>query len=114
MKYMREFYKNKGKYVNYVPAGTQLSFRDDAFCLDLAELQKDYPVEITLYEDHMGKLTTDLSRRYLAEITIPARRSVVEKTGVTDAFGFPVLKKTYLPLDMDEVEITLWAQREEV
>ena len=78
---MKVLHKNDGAYADYSLDGTVLSFRGGELTLDLAELERDYPVNITVSEDGAKKLTTGVSRRYVAEIDIPARISAVEKTG---------------------------------
>ena len=103
-------HKNLGTYTDYSLSGTELSFRGGELTLDLAELQRDYPVSITVSEDSDKKLTTGVSHRYVAEIDIPARDSSVEKTGVADDFGFPVLRRSYAQFDTDGVVLTLWAK----
>ena len=110
---MEIVYKNDGTYTDFALSGTLLSFRGGDLTLDLAALERDYPVSVTVSEDYNGRLTTGASKRYVAEIDIPARQSVVEKTGVADNIGFPVLRRVYTRLSTDNIVLTLWAVREE-
>lgn len=109
---MKILHKNEGKYVDYSLSGNILSFRGGELSLDLAALQRDYPVSICISEDRAGNLTLGASWRYVAELELPARRSVVEKTGVADDFGFPVLRRVYLPFSTEDAMLTLWAVKE--
>lgn len=103
-------FKNKGSYPSYELTGTVLHI--GSWQADLAALQKDYPVEITLYEDENGSLTETLSLRYAAEICIPAKVPAVEKIGIADEFGFPALKHVFPEFSADEVILTLWGKKE--
>jgi hypothetical protein len=105
---MRVLYNNDGVFVNYSIDGATLTFRGGEVVLDLAEMQRDYPVNVTISEDREGRLVTGASWRYIAEVEIPARLWVIEKTGVADDIGFPVLRKLRQPIDMERVALTLW------
>ena len=107
---MKVLYKNAGEYCSYSIDGSVLSFRGGELSLDLEDLSRDYPVCITVSGDERGLLSTGVSRRYVAEIAIPARQSKVGKTGVADSFGFAVLQREYEPFDPGGVELTLWAE----
>lgn len=109
---MQVVFKTEGAYVDYALEGTRLAFRGGELALDLAELQRDFAVSVTVSSDRDGRLTTGASWRYVAEINIPARRSVMEKTGVADDIGFPVLRKVSQPLDTGDVVLTLWGGKE--
>jgi hypothetical protein len=106
---MKIIHKNEGAYVDYSLNGSLLSFRSSELTLDLAQLERDYPVSITISEDETGRLIQGVSRRYIAELELPARRSFVEKTGVADDFGFPVLRRVSLAFSADNAALTLWA-----
>ena len=108
---MRIEYKNEGKYASYLLDGNSLIFCDGELSLDLAMLQEDYPVKLTVSKNSEGKLKTGVSERYVAEIYIPERKSIVERTGAVNPFGFPMLRYSFAPFDMDEVVLTLWAVR---
>ena len=108
---MKILFKNEGSYITYALDGAVLSFRDGELSLELDTLQKEYPIRITVFEDGDGKLTTDLSKRYVAELEIPGKKSIVEKTGVVNPFGFPVLRFVSEPLCTDDVIMTLWASK---
>ena len=106
---MKVMYKNDGEYVDYSLNGSILSFRENELTLDLAEYERDRPVCVTVSEDSDGKLVMGVSQWYIAEIDIPAIRSIVEKTGIADDFGFPVLRRVYAPFSADNVTLILWA-----
>ena len=108
---MKILHKNEGTYVDYSLSGNILSFREGELTVDLAELQRDYPVSICISENKAGS-HAGAAWRYVAEIELPARRSIVEKTGVADDHGFPVLRRVYLPLSTGDVVLTLWALKE--
>ena len=105
---MRVLHKNDGTYVDYSLSGAILSLRGGQLTLDLAELERDYTVYIDISEDAAGRLTLGVAHRYVAQLELPAHRSVVEKTGVADDFGFPVLRRVYMPINTDDVALTLW------
>ena len=105
---MRILRKNDGKYVDYSLTGTVLSLREGELTLNLAELERDYAVDIDISEDAAGRLTLGASHRYVAQLELPARRSIVEKTGIADDFGFPVLRRVYSHINTDDVVLTLW------
>ena len=110
---MKVLYKNKGTYEDYALSGTVLSFRNGDLALDIAELERDHPVNLTVYEDAEGLLSQtpgEKAQRYMAEINIPARKSLIEKTGVVDQFGYPVLRRVYPPTGTDDIVLTLWAK----
>ena len=107
---MKVAYKNGGAYADYSVIGTVISFRGGELSIDLALHERDHPVRITVSEDENGRLVIGPSRRYVAEIGIPARTGIIEKTGVCDAFGFPVLRREQggQPCTEDAT-LTLWA-----
>ncbi len=106
---MKILHKNEGAYVDYSLSGNLLSFRGGELTLDLSELARDYPVSLCISEDAAGKLMPGAARRYVAELELPARQSIVEKTGVADDFGFPVLHRVSIPFSAEDVVLTLWA-----
>ena len=108
---MRVEYKNDGSYTGYSLDGTVLSFRGGELTFDLARLQRFNPVKVTISEDEGGNLVTGISRRYVAEVDIPAKRRAAEKTGAVNPFGFPILRRVNDSFDAAGVVLTLWAVR---
>lgn len=100
--------KNSGAHIPYKLEGTTLSFRSGAFILDLSKYERDYPVHLDISENESGALVLGPSRRYVAELDIPARAYCIE-AGEADDCGFPKLRKLPKPLDTDLVKMTLWA-----
>ncbi len=100
--------KNAGTYVQYELADTRLSFRDGELMLDLSRYERDYPVHLDICENAYGMLILGPSRRYVAELDIPAREYMVKK-GEPDDLGFPILTRIAVPFDVDKVSLTLWA-----
>ena len=107
---MKVEYKNGGAYADYSVTGTVISFRGGELSIDLALHKQDHPVRVTVSEDENGRLVIGPSRRYVAEIGIPACSGTVVKTGVCDAFGFPVLRREQGGQPCTEgATLTLWA-----
>ena len=106
---MKVEHKNEGSYVDYSFEGTVLNFRGGEVVLELAGLQRGYPVKVAISEDSAGNLTTGAAWRYVAEVDIPAKCAAVERTGAVNPFGFPILRRVYDPFDADDVILTLWA-----
>jgi hypothetical protein len=102
--------KNDGQYAAYELCGRRLTIGGE-LTLCLEELQADYPVRVYVSEDERGRLVTGAARRYVAQLDIPARVSRVEKTGIADDFGFPVLRRVYETFSSDKVTLTLWRIR---
>jgi hypothetical protein len=100
--------KNEGTYVQYELAGVRLSIRGGDLILDLSQSQRDYPVHLDISENASGRLVIGPSRRYVAELDIPAREYTVKK-GEKDDMGFPMLARTAVPLDVNKVTLILWA-----
>jgi hypothetical protein len=105
---MRLNKKNQGSYIQYELNGSRISLRGGELTLDLAQLERDYAVHLDISQNTAGQLVMGPSYRYSAEIDIPARVYIVEK-GEADDLGFPKLTRRAVPLDMEKVELTLWA-----
>jgi hypothetical protein len=103
--------KNKGSYIPYALTGTQVSFKGGALTVDLTEHQRDWPVTLDISANQTGALVIGPSYRYVAQLDIPARSYTIVK-GKADDFGFPQLSKIPVPLDMEQVTLTLWAMPE--
>jgi hypothetical protein len=89
--------KNIGEKVEYTVDDNRLFLRGELI-LDLAKYERDFPVHIDICENEFGMLTMGISRKYVAQIDIPAR----EYDYITDGAD-PV------PFDMKRVTLTLWA-----
>ena len=100
--------KNIGRYVAFALDGTRISLSDGALTLDLSAFERDYPVHLDISADETGALVLGPSRRYVAELDIPARMVAIIP-GDADDFGFPKLRKVPEPLDTDSIKLTLWA-----
>ena len=95
--------KNEGPKIPYEVSGTRVCFDDD-LTLNLSKRLEDWPVHIDICYDADRELVIGAAagRSYVAEIDIPARE--YEITGEGDEQTI-----TPLPLDMDNVTLTLWA-----
>ena len=96
--------KNAGPKIPWEEDGFYVTF-DDELTLKLSKYQKDDPVHKDICYDADGDLQigTKGAKRYVAELDIPARQYET----VLDEDNNEVQEA--LPLDMDEVTLTLWA-----
>lgn len=98
--------KNKGQKIGYAVDGTVIVFGEDEMTLDLAELQDDWDIHITVCYNKRHRLTTGRGGiTYVAEIDIPPREYVESEE--EEGGSVPA------PLDMETVTLTLWAIGEE-
>ena len=98
--------KNPGAKIPYEVTGTKLCLDDD-LTINLAKREEDWPVhiDVCLGQDRELVIGAAAGRTYVAEIDIPARKyQQVEPTGEEEQGG-----SVPLPLNMDLVELTLWA-----
>ena len=110
---MKINYKKSGaRAIRWALEDYLLIFNDGALKLDLDELACSSPVFLAISEDAAGNLITGSGIRYAAELRIPARTYHTEKIGFTDDFGYPALRKVGAPVDLNEVELTLWPAKE--
>lgn len=97
--------KNAGPKIGHTEDGTAITFGNNELTLDLAELQEEEPVHVTICYTKRHTLTTGRGGiTYVAEIDIPAieyTESQGEEGGMEP-----------LPLDMEKVTLTLWAIEE--
>lgn len=104
--------KNQGAKIPYQVDGTRITFADD-LSINLAKREEDWPVHIDICAGATGELVIGAAagRSYVAEIDIPARQYV--DTGVSDALSegeeTAQPQSEAVPLDMDQVALTLWA-----
>lgn len=97
--------KNPGTKIDYEVTGFKITF-DDELMLNLKKLQKDEPVHKDICFDAEGDLVIGLEsgRYYVAEIDIPA---IEYETTEPEEGEEPASEP--LPLDMDQVVLTLWS-----
>lgn len=100
--------KNEGNKVAHSIRSTKLTI-DNELTLDLAKYERDFDVHLDICQNQYGMLTMGTSRKYVAQIDIPARRYLYEDDGLDDT-GAPKQKKIEVALDPDTVTLTLWAQ----
>jgi hypothetical protein len=100
--------KNQGRNAQYELTGTKLAIREGELTLDLSRYEREYPVHLDIGENAFGMLVMGPSRRYIAEIDIPAREYKIE-IGEKDDLGFPKMTRKDMPFDVDKVSLTLWA-----
>jgi hypothetical protein len=102
--------KNAGPKIEYKQESESIiSFRDELF-LNLEKYERDYPVQIDICENEDGILTTGISKKYIAQIEIPARKYSeipIQETG-TEIEGESI-KLEPVPFSMDNIILTLWA-----
>lgn len=103
--------KNEGLKIEYLQTGGNLlSFRDELF-INLARCERDYPVQIDVCENEDGILTTGTSKKYIAQVDIPARKykeTPVELDGEMEGETQSV-KREPIPFSMDNITLTLWS-----
>lgn len=99
--------KNEGRKIEYEVNGTKVCFDDD-LTINLAKRQEDYDVHIDVCFDKDKNLVigTAAGRAYVAEIDIPAREYIEHEPAAEDEEAEP---PTPVPLDMDNVTLSLWA-----
>lgn len=99
--------KEPGTKVEYSASGNRISFRGGELSLDLSRFERDFPVHIDICENAYGMLTMGISRKYVAQIDIPAREYTEVQDGV-DEEGNPKMVMQPVPFSMDNVTLTLW------
>lgn len=104
---MMVVHKNEGPKIPYTVSGNMISFRDGELSLDLEKYERDFPVHIDICENEFTMLTVGISRRYVAQIDIPAREYEFVENG-TDEQGNPKYDKVVAPFSMDKVTLNLW------
>ena len=99
--------KNEGRKIEYEVNGTKVCFDDD-LTINLAKRQEDYDVHIDICFDKDKNLVigTAAGRAYVAEIDIPAREYIEHEPAAEDKEAEP---PTPVPLDMNNVTLSLWA-----
>lgn len=101
--------KNEGRKIEYAVEETVITFGVNELTLDLAELQEEEPVHVTICYTKRHTLTTGKGGiTYVAEIDIPAIEYTYPDPGEGEEEPGPVP----VPLDMEKVTLTLWAIEE--
>ena len=100
---------NEGKYVQYELSDGILSFGDGALVIDLRKEQCGADITIDISIDKDKKIVRGVSDWYAAQISIPARTFTVFENGIVDEMWLRQIEKTADPLNIDEVELVLWA-----
>lgn len=104
--------KNQGAKIPYQVEGTRITFADD-LSINLAKREEDWPVHIDICAGATGELVIGAAagRTYVAEIDIPARMYVDTEAPVAFSDGEETTQpqSEAVPLDMDQVALTLWA-----
>lgn len=117
--------KNEGPKIPYSVRTTKVTFDDD-LTINLAKREQDWAVHIDICTDADGELVIGaaVGRMYVAEIDIPARRYEIvpinnaesqeqEQNEGDDPFpDDPSEERVPIPLDMNNVTLSLWAIEE--
>ncbi len=106
---MQVIEKNIGPKVDYEASNTYLAFRESELLLDLAKYERDFLVHIDICENEFGMLTMGVSRKYVAQIDIPAREYELIMDDADGEEGSPAEVPMPVPFDIDKVTLTLWA-----
>jgi hypothetical protein len=107
---MKIIEKNEGTKIDYKQAKYKVSFDDDSLTVNCSKYQKDWDVHIDICMDADKNLVigTGSGLVYVAQLDIPAKQyeipEVEEGAEVTEDES-PV----EIPLDMNDVTLTLWA-----
>lgn len=103
--------KNEGKKIPYEVDGTKITFDDEAM-YNLTKYERDDANHLDICRDAYGNLVNgvpDSAGKYVAQIDIPARSYTEVETGQNDEEGNPITQPQALPLDMENVTLTLWS-----
>lgn len=100
--------KNQGPKVDYELSGNVIVFRGGELSLDLSKFERDFPVDIDISSNEHDMLQTGLSRRYVAQISIPAGEYEEIDTGETDEEDDPIIERSAMPFDISRVKLILW------
>lgn len=105
---------NQGPKIAYEESGTRVTFGDEVLMLNLARYQRDWPVHLDICSNRDNQLVvgTGTGLYYVAQLDIPAIQYAepepVEPAEGEDSTGNQD-PPSPLPLNMDEVVLTLWA-----
>lgn len=102
--------KNEGPKIDYNQNEYKVSFDDDSLTVNCSKYQKDWDVHIDICMDSDRNLVigTGSGMSYVAQLDIPAKK--YENPEIED--GAEISEDsalTVIPLDMNDVTLTLWA-----
>lgn len=98
--------KNEGRKIDYAVYGTEIVFGNDELTLNLADIQDDWDIHVTVcYNKHHALTTGRGGITYVAEIDIPAKEYT--ETEPTEEGGTG--ERIPVELDMEKVKLSLWA-----
>lgn len=86
--------KNQGKKIAYEVTGNKITFGDDEITLNLEKYERDEEVCINVCTDDDHILIAGLSKYFVANVIIPARRYEAGEA---------------VPFSMASVKLVLWA-----
>ena len=111
---MKIIEKNEGQKILYAVKDTEIIFNNGELSLDLSLRQRDWPVHDDVCFDENGALVLGAAagRSYVAELDIPKREYIYpdgpeDSENATEGGDTP--QPEPVPLDMDEVTLSLWA-----
>ena len=107
---MKIIEKNEGPKIPYEVSGKKITFDDD-LSINLAKRQEDWDVHVDVCYDEDGALVIGAAagRRFVAELDIPKREYIYPEHNESDDPMAESDPPTPVPLDMDEVTLSLWA-----
>ena len=100
---------NDGNYLPYELNEGILSFGDGACAINLEKEQCGADITIDISIDKDKNIVRGVSDWYAAQVKIPARTFTVFENGIVDEMWLRQIEKTVDPLNIDEVELVLWA-----
>jgi len=105
---MKVIEKNEGPKIAYEVTGTKITFGDDELTINVAKYQRDWLVHIDICSNRDKQLVigTGEGLYYVAQLDIPE----IKYTEPENEEETP----EPLPIDMDEVTLTLWSLEQPV
>lgn len=104
--------KSRERHIEFCRNGNIISFDGGTLIIDLEKEQRGGETVVDISLDRDGVAVVGVSDWYAAQIRIPPRKFEVRENGITDAMGFRQIEKRRLPLNTEEVTLTLWAMEE--
>lgn len=103
---MKIISKNEGRVIPYEENNGKITFNDELM-VNLQKYERDFEQHLDICMDANKCLAMGLTNNYVAQIDIPARQYEDVVDGV-DEDGRDKITKSPLPLDMNNVVLTLW------
>lgn len=101
---------NEGPKIPYIlDEETKTITLDNKISIDLEDEQTGVEKVIDISLDNNKELIKGVGKWYVANIVLPSIQYELVDTGETDDQGQPVKEKHRLPLNLDDVELILWA-----